>query len=248
MATFLTMTDSSAAIERVIREAEGKLTLISAFVAPRIVHFQRLRDAGERGVVITFNFGKQPMDKGVFRDLRTMPNMRLYFLKELHAKCYFNEREAVVTSLDLLGGSERNNREMGVLLTATHDADAYSAMVKETHSIIRSADLMHSTIPEPALKREIPVWDARVASIVPVEEVPGDALSTIERVRKEHPRAYLRWSPEEDALFLEMIDKGMARLAISVVLQRQPSAIAARFMKLRGNGEAPPPHEHTNKN
>lgn len=32
MATFLTATDSSAAIERVIREASGSLTLISAFV------------------------------------------------------------------------------------------------------------------------------------------------------------------------------------------------------------------------
>ena len=50
MAHFLTTTDSSAAIERVIREAERSLTLISAFVAPRIVHLQRLRDAAERGI------------------------------------------------------------------------------------------------------------------------------------------------------------------------------------------------------
>ncbi|MBS1945322.1 MAG: hypothetical protein JST98_09045, partial [Bacteroidetes bacterium] len=46
MATFLTTTDSSASIERIIREAEGSLTLMSAFVYPRIVHLHRLRDAG----------------------------------------------------------------------------------------------------------------------------------------------------------------------------------------------------------
>jgi phosphatidylserine/phosphatidylglycerophosphate/cardiolipin synthase-like enzyme len=241
MASFLTMTDSSAAIERVIREAEGRLTLISAFVFPRIVHLQRLQDAAERGVETTILFGKKPMDQGVFRDLRELPNMKLYFLKELHAKCYFNEREGVVTSLNLLGGSERNNREMGVLLDASSDAEAYAAMCKEAKSIIRIADLIHSTVPEPLLKREIPQWDARVASIVPKEELPAEPISTIEKVRKQYPRAYLRWTPEEDALLLEMIDKGMARLAICGVLHRQPSAIASRILKLRGSGDAPAP-------
>ena len=240
MATFLTTTDSSAAIERVIREADGTLTLISAFVFPRIVHLQRLQEAGERGVVMTFLFGKKPMDQGVFRDLRALPNMRLYFLRELHAKCYFNEQEAVVTSLNLLGGSEAKNREMGVLLNARTDIEAYTAMCKEAKSIIRIADLIHSTVPEPLLKREIPQWDARVASIVPKEELPAEPISTIEKVRKQFPRAYLRWTAEEDALFLEMIDKGMARLAICDVLQRQPSAIASRVLKLRGDGSAPP--------
>ncbi|MBK6627576.1 MAG: hypothetical protein IPJ87_10825 [Flavobacteriales bacterium] len=134
MARFLTATDRSAAIERVIRDAHGALTLISAFVFPRIVHLQRLQDAAERGVEITILFGKKPMDQGVFRDLRELPNMRLYFLKELHAKCYFNEREGVITSLNLLGGSERHNREMGVLLSAAEDVEAYGAMCTEART------------------------------------------------------------------------------------------------------------------
>lgn len=234
MATFLTTTDSSAAIERVIREAEGSLTLISAFVFPRVVHLQRLQEAGERGVIMTFIFGKRPMDQGVFRDLRCLPNMRLYFLKELHAKCYFNETEAVVTSLNLLGGSERANREMGVLLSATSDATAYAAMVKEAQSIVRISELMHTTVPEQRLHKARQDWSRKVAAIRPQDEIPADALSTIDRVRKKYPRAYLRWPPEEDKLILEMLDKGMARLAISEVLQRQPSAIAMRIMKLRG--------------
>jgi len=68
-----------------------------------------------------------------------------------------------------------------------------------------------------------------------IERVIRDAeeLSNMDKVRKQYPRAYLRWTTEEDALFLEMVDKGMARLAISDVLQRQPSAIASRHAKLR---------------
>ncbi|MBK9076609.1 MAG: hypothetical protein IPL77_16855 [Flavobacteriales bacterium] len=234
MAHFLTTTDSSAAIERVIREADQSLMLISAFVFPRIVHLQRLQEAGERGVVMTFIFGKKPMDQGVFRDLRCLPNMRLYFLKELHAKCYFNETEAVVTSLNLLGGSERANREMGVLLSCTQDAPAYAAMVKEAQSIIRISELMHSTVPEQRLEKARQDWSVQVASIRPAEVVPEETLSTIERVRKQHPRAYMSWTAEEDALVVDMLAKGMARLAMSEVLQRQPSAIASRVLKLKG--------------
>ena len=234
MATFLTTTDSSAAIERVIREADGTLTLISAFVFPRIVHLQRLQEAGERGVEITFLFGKKPMDQGVFRDLRCLPNMRLYFLRDLHAKCYFNKQEAVVTSLNLLGGSEAKNREMGVLLRADEDARAYEAMCKESQSIIRISDLIHSTVPQRELEHHLPAWNQRAAGIRPPIELSADAPDTIERIRKKHPRAYLRWTAEEDALIREMLGKGMAHLAISDVLQRQPSAIASRVRKLNG--------------
>ena len=234
MAHFLTTTDSSAAIERVIREADQSLMLISAFVFPRIVHLQRLQEAGERGVVMTFIFGKKPMDQGVFRDLRCLPNMRLYFLRELHAKCYFNETEAVVTSLNLLGGSERNNREMGVLLSCAQDAHAYAAMVKEAQSIIRISELLHSTVPEKRLEQAKLGWSEQVAAIRPPEAPTDDALSTIDRVRKQHPRAYMSWTTEEDALVVDMLAKGMARLAMSEVLQRQPSAIASRVLKLKG--------------
>lgn len=234
MATFLTTTDSSAAIERVIREADEALTLISAFVYPRIIHLHRLQDAAERGVRITVIFGKRPMDQGVFRELRVLPNLRLYFLRELHAKCYYNHREAVVTSLNLLGGSERNNREMGVLLSADQDPAAFEAMVSETRSIIRCADLIHDTVPEPRVVEQLPAWKSRAQAIITALDPDDAPASTIEQVRRKHPRAYLRWSSEEDALILEMLDKGVARLAISEALQRQPSAIAARIGKLRG--------------
>lgn len=233
MATFLTATDSSAAIERVIREAHGSLTLISAFVFPRIVHLQRLRDAGESGVEITILFGKKPMDQGVFRDLRELPNMRLYILKELHAKCYFNEREGVITSLNLLGGSERNNREMGVLLNAAIDVGAYAAMCKEARSITRVADLIHSTVPDRRLEAPRRSWFKQAEAIRTTMDAEGKEPSSIDKVRRKHPRAYLRWTPEEDALILEMLGQGMARLAISGVLQRQPSAIASRIDRLR---------------
>jgi len=145
MADFLTTTDTSAAIERVIRGADKELTLISAYVYPRVIYLQRLKDAAERGVNITFIFGKKRMDEKVMDLLKEIPNLRIYYLHELHAKCFVNEQEAIVTSLNLLNGSEEKNREMGVRLGSKSDASAYAECVSEVSSILKQATLLHTT-------------------------------------------------------------------------------------------------------
>lgn len=145
MAEFLTTTDTSAAIERVIRNAEKELTLISAYVYPRIIYLHRLKDAAERGVSITFIFGKRQMDAKVFDLFKEIPNLRIFYLDELHAKCFVNEQEAIVTSLNMLNGSEVKNREMGVRLDRTKDMVAYTECVNEVRSILSTATLVHQT-------------------------------------------------------------------------------------------------------
>lgn len=145
MAQFLTTTDTSAAIERVIRNAEKELTLISAYVYPRIIYLHRLKDAADRGVNITFVFGKRRMDEKVFSLFTEIPNLRIFYLDELHAKCFVNEHEAIVTSLNLLNGSEEKNREMGVRLDRITDPEAYRECVNEVKSILSTAKLVRET-------------------------------------------------------------------------------------------------------
>ncbi len=145
MAEFLTTTDTSAAIERVIRSAKKELILISAYVYPRVIYLERLQDAAKRGVQITFIFGKKRMDEKVFALFQQIPNLNIYYLDVLHAKCFVNEDEAVVTSLNLLNGSEDKNREMGVRLLREGDGKAYSECVEEVRSILAVAKLVHTT-------------------------------------------------------------------------------------------------------
>lgn len=145
MAEFLPTTEISAAIERVIRQAEKELFLISAYVYPRVIYLQRLKDAAKRGVQITFIFGKKRMDEKVFALFKEVPNLKIYYLHELHAKCFVNEREAIVTSLNLLNGSEEKNREMGVRLDHNTDMIAYRECISEVESILAVADLVFSS-------------------------------------------------------------------------------------------------------
>lgn len=150
MATFLTTTDTSASIERVIRNAKQELTLVSAYVYPRVIYLQRLKDAAARGVHITLIFGKRRMDEKVMKLFRAIDNLDIHYLHELHAKCFVNEEEAIITSLNLLNGSEEKNREMGVRLERRTDRQAYDDCVAEVRSILAVADHIHSAPQGPA--------------------------------------------------------------------------------------------------
>lgn len=179
MATFLTTTDTSASIERVIRNAKRDLTLVSAYVYPRIIYLQRLKDAAARGVRITMIFGKKRMDEKVMDLLREIDNLSIFYLHELHAKCFVNEEEAVITSLNLLNGSEEKNREMGVRLERSTDRVAYHDCVAEVRSILAVAKRVHAS-PEITPKERT----LHTAKRKPVEMLPETGYCI--RCRAEH--------------------------------------------------------------
>src|SRR5207248_1123414 len=68
------------------------------------------------------------------------------------------------------------------------------------------------------------------------------ASEVTSRIKSEHPRAYEKWSRDEDEDLVLMFEKGMAQGDIAARLRRQPSAIRARLEKLgRLPHPTPPP-------
>ena len=49
--------------------------------------------------------------------LEGLTQIKTSFRRNLHAKCYLNENEALLTSMNLYEFSEKNNDEMGVLVS-----------------------------------------------------------------------------------------------------------------------------------
>lgn len=64
----------------------------------------------------------------------------------------------------------------------------------------------------------------------------SDSASTYEQrlteIRQKHPRAYDKWSEEEDARLTQLHRAGEAPAQIASLLQRQLSAIRSRLRKL----------------
>lgn len=54
----------------------------------------------------------------------------------------------------------------------------------------------------------------------------------VEEIRHEHPRAYEKWSAEEDGRLSELHRSGKNVQAIATILHRQEGAIRSRLVKL----------------
>jgi hypothetical protein len=138
MAEFLTTHGTAFQIENVIAGARKRLTLVSPFLKLSKTLTERLQDAARRNVRITIVFGKEELEHDQELLLAGLAGARLYFLPNLHAKCYFNEDRMVITSMNMYEFSEKHNREMGVLLAAGEAA--YADALREVDSIIAASE------------------------------------------------------------------------------------------------------------
>jgi len=140
MAVFLTTRGTTSELEKIINNAVAGVVLISPFIKIPDSLFQNLKTADQRGVKISVVHGKSQLEPETLKRLTELRNAKLYFFKNLHAKCYFNEKSMVITSLNLYDFSEVNNREMGVLITKQEDEVVYNEAAREARMIIALAD------------------------------------------------------------------------------------------------------------
>ena len=66
--------------------------------------------------------------------------MRTSFCQNLHAKCYLNERSAIITSMNLYDFSQVNNNEMGVFVDRDQEPDLYRETYEEAQRLIRISE------------------------------------------------------------------------------------------------------------
>ncbi len=72
--------------------------------------------------------------------LRCLDKTEVFFLPNLHAKCYLNENRAIVTSMNLHQYSETNNREMGVAILKSEECSVYDEIRAEADQIAEDAE------------------------------------------------------------------------------------------------------------
>jgi hypothetical protein len=140
MAEFLTTSGTSHNIETIIIDAKTKLILVSPYLQISKTLQERLKDASNRNVKIIIIYGKDELKFNEKNSLSELKNLELYFSGNLHAKCYFNETKMVITSMNMYEFSEKNNREMGVLIDRNFDKELFKKAENETLSIIQSAE------------------------------------------------------------------------------------------------------------
>lgn len=152
MAEFLTTHGTTAGIERIISKARERIVLISPYLRWSNILYERLVEADRRGIPIVFVYGKEDLRSDQQTLLDQLDHLSLYFCPNLHAKCYFNEQQMVISSLNLYEASERN-REMGVAFS--RNEAVYKDAVEEAQSILEASELQ-SGEPASLVQRPVP--------------------------------------------------------------------------------------------
>tara|TARA_R110000737_G_scaffold327084_3_gene341139 strand:- start:13580 stop:14311 length:732 start_codon:yes stop_codon:yes gene_type:complete len=136
MAKFLNTTGVSYHLEELIKNTQDRLILIS----PYLQLHQRVKDhlsnlnIQKKDIRIIYRENKLQVEESNW--LEQNVGIRTSICNTLHAKCYLNENEAIVTSMNLYSFSQQNNDEMGIHVTKVNDTDLYNDIFNEVQRLL----------------------------------------------------------------------------------------------------------------
>ena len=93
MAEFLTTTGVSYRLEEIIKSATERLVIISPFLRVNERIKELLEDKDRLKIDVRVIYGKNELQPEENNWLESMTSIRTSFCKNLHAKCYLNEKE-----------------------------------------------------------------------------------------------------------------------------------------------------------
>lgn len=140
MAKFLETTGVSHHLQQLIDNANDILILISPYLKINDRLRYSLEDRNRMKIDIRIVYGKSELQPDQVSWLRNMDFIRTSFCENLHAKCYLNEQEAIITSMNLYEFSQVNNEEMGVYLTKETDPELYDEIYQSARRLVRISD------------------------------------------------------------------------------------------------------------
>jgi len=143
MGSFLSRPAIVAKIGDVIAEAEKEIILVVPYIRLSETVYERLLQANNRGIEITVIYREDKLHGEEKKKFYALENVNLFYHPEIHAKCYFNEKDMIITSMNLYDYSEKYNREMGILISnPTYGrAFAYKDALEEIKAILATASL-----------------------------------------------------------------------------------------------------------
>jgi len=170
MATFLDTTGGSYHLEQIIKGATERLVIISPYLRTNERIREFLDDRERLKIDIRVVYGKTDLAPDEMSWLRSKTGIRTSFCKNLHAKCYVNEKAALITSMNLYEFSQANNNEMGILVERDKEPDLYGSIWTEVQRLIRISEEIRVSV------ERVPAEQAQPDSKKERREAPAATL------------------------------------------------------------------------
>lgn len=170
MVEFLNKEKSIASITEIVNKASNQVVLISPYIKILNDLLDRLKYVDEKGIKTVVVCREKNLSSEERSKLRQLKNLELRFDEVLHAKCFYNEKAMVITSLNLHEHSQQHNREMGILLNSEEDPNVFNEALSEAEFIVSRAKK-----------------DSMVRSLV--KEIVKETKSVIDSLAKDDARS-----------------------------------------------------------
>jgi phosphatidylserine/phosphatidylglycerophosphate/cardiolipin synthase-like enzyme len=153
MAKFLNTRKAVSEIEELIKNADQTLILISPYLKLSKDFKDLLSYRNSKDKITKIIFGKQELKPDEMKFLQSLRFVVLQYHEDLHAKCYMNDSQMIITSLNLYEFSMANNREMGVLIDKndSNDASLFEEAYKEVDYINQTSQRFEFGAAKPAV-------------------------------------------------------------------------------------------------
>jgi phosphatidylserine/phosphatidylglycerophosphate/cardiolipin synthase-like enzyme len=155
MAKFLNTEGVTYHLSQIINNAQERLFLISPYLKINDRLKESLQYKDKFKIDIRIIYGKSELQPSELNWLKSLECVRTSFYKELHAKCYLNEKEAIITSMNLFEYSQVNNYEMGIYLDRTIDSELYKSMYDEVIRLIQNSKEVKISVSEIPYKNDV---------------------------------------------------------------------------------------------
>jgi hypothetical protein len=141
MARILNTHNILGGISTVISTAKQFIVIISPYIQINESFREKLVLAGKRKVRLIVVCREESLQQEQRDLLLSIPGLELYTHTNVHTKCYFNEQQLVLGSMNFYSYSSDNNRELGVLIELPADQQLYEDAAKECDEIIEMASV-----------------------------------------------------------------------------------------------------------
>ena len=148
MAKYLDTEGVSYHLRELLKGTRERLILISPYLKINERVKLGLQELDRAKVDIRLVFRENKLSPSEQMWLEGLPSIRTSILDHLHAKCYLNENEAIVTSMNLYESSQVNNYEMGMYVCKEQETELYEDIYQAALTLIRYANEIRITVAE----------------------------------------------------------------------------------------------------
>jgi len=136
---------SYGAITEIINGAHDELYIVAPYLKIPQQTKNYIKNVDTRGIKFIIisraeNNTQRNVDENDIQFLRDLISADVRVCENLHAKCFINENEGLITSMNLHEHSQAYNWEMGIRFTKSEDPAIYNATFDEVQMIVKQSN------------------------------------------------------------------------------------------------------------